>query len=125
VTILVAAAGAAVLAAGAAAMVRSFLRSRITPAEAERRRRSSLAATGKLGDATLHEAHDELLIYAYDVAGVTYSAAQDISGLRDRLPAEDESIFGHVLVKYDPKNPANSIVVSEQWSGFRTAPSKR
>ena len=124
-TALVAAAGAAVVAAGVAAMVRLYLRSRVSPEEAERRRRAALAATGKLGDATLHEAHGELLIYAYDVGGVTYSAAQDISGLRDRLPPGDESIFGPVLVKYDSKNPANSIVVSEEWSGFRTTPSTK
>lgn len=117
-------AAAAVLAVSAAVMWRLYVGSRIAPAEAERRRRAALATTGKLGDATLHESHDQLLIYSYDVAGVTYSAAQDISALADRVPSGQEAIFGPVLVKYDPKNPANSIVLSEEWSGFRTTPSR-
>jgi hypothetical protein len=29
------------------------------------------------------------------------------------------SDLGPVSVKYDPRNPANSIVVSEEWSGLR------
>lgn len=116
---------AAVVVAGSAAIVWWRLRSRITPAEAERRRRSALATTGKLGDATLHETRESLLIYHYDVGGVNYGAAQDISALRGRVPLDEESIFGAVLVKYDPKNPANSIVVSEEWSGFRTTSFKK
>jgi hypothetical protein len=125
VTALQAAAGAAVLAAAAALVARAYLRARISPPEMERRRRCALAAMGKIGDATLHEARDGMLIYAYDVAGVTYTAAQDISTLSHRMPSDEESIFGSVLVKYDPKNPANSIVVSEEWSGFRSTPSKK
>jgi hypothetical protein len=124
-TLLAVAAGAAALAVGAVMMVRVYLRSRITAAEIERRRRATLATTGKLGDASLHEAHGHLLIYSYDVAGVTYSAAQDVSALGGRIPSGDEAIFGPALVKYDPKNPANSIVVSEEWSGFRTTSSRK
>ena len=29
--------------------------------------------------------------------------------------------IGPVSIKYDPRNPANSIVLSEEWSGLRTA----
>lgn len=118
-TKLEAAAGAVALAATAAVAVRAYLRSRMTPAEAERLRRTALSQRGKLGDATLHEAHDGHLLYSYDVHGVTYTASQDISALGERVPADGEGVFGAVLVKYDPKNPANSIVVSEGWSGFR------
>jgi hypothetical protein len=28
-------------------------------------------------------------------------------------------MIGPVSVKYDPRNPANSIVISEQWNGLR------
>jgi hypothetical protein len=35
------------------------------------------------------------------------------------VPA-DLSQMPSVSVKYDPKNPANSIVVAEEWSGMRS-----
>src|SRR5205809_5214661 len=97
---------------------RAYRRSRITPAERERRRRAWLAATGKMGDAILVEMRDTLLFYSYDVRGVEYTASQDIGPLKDRMPAEI-SPHGAVSVKYDPRNPANSIVLAEQWSGLR------
>jgi hypothetical protein len=119
-----AAAGAVAVAATAAVAVRAYMRSRVTPTEAERLRRSALAQRGKLGDATVHEAQDGHLLFSYDVHGVTYTASQDVSALGERIPAGGEGVFGPVLVKYDPKNPANSIVVSEEWSGFRNTQSR-
>ena len=38
--------------------------------------------------------------------------------LQEYLP-HDYSEVGPVSVKYDPRNPANSILVAEQWSGLR------
>jgi len=35
------------------------------------------------------------------------------------LPADRMSMVGPASVKYDPRNPANSIVLCEQWSGLR------
>jgi hypothetical protein len=96
---------------------RAWRRSRITPEERERRRREALAARGKMGDATLVEIRDDLLIYSYLVRGVIYTASQDISRLQGLLP-HDFSTVGAVIVKYDPRNPANSIVVAEQWNGL-------
>jgi hypothetical protein len=110
-------AGGALAITAAAVGVHLYRRSRITPAERERRRRAMLTAKGKLADATLLEAHDGLLLYSYEVRGVAYTCSQDVGMLRDRLP---DAPFGPVLVKYDPKNPANSIVLSEEWSGFPT-----
>jgi hypothetical protein len=95
---------------------RAWKMSRITPAERERRRCSALAARGKMGDATLLELRGEMLFYSYNVRGVEYTACQDIGSLKPMLPAE---IGGPVSVKYDPRNPANSIVVAEGWSGLR------
>jgi hypothetical protein len=92
--------------------------SRVTPHERERRRREALAAHGKMGDATLLEVRDGLLFYAYLVRGVEYTASQDVSNLVQQMPA-DLSRVGVVAVKYDPRNPANSIVIAEQWSGLR------
>jgi hypothetical protein len=97
---------------------RAWKASRITPAEYERRRRAELALSGKMGDATLVEYRDNNLFYSYSVRGVEYTASQEVSSLRALLP-EDISVAGAVSVKYDPRNPANSIVVAEQWSGLR------
>jgi hypothetical protein len=97
---------------------RAWKTSRVTPEERERRRRSVLAATGKMGDAMLVEFRDNNLFYSYFVRGVEYTASQEVSSLTDRLP-DDLSSVGAVSVKYDPRNPANSIVVAEQWSGLR------
>lgn len=101
--------------------VRAWRRSRISPDEKERRRRVALVAIGKMGDANLLDVHDNLLVYSYAVRGVEYTASQDISRLREFLPAALTSIAGPVVVKYDARNPANSIVVAEEWSGLRLA----
>ncbi len=99
---------------------RAWQRSRVTPEERERRRRAWLAAAGKLGDAAIVEVRDDLLVYSYAVRGVEYTATQDLTRLAERVPA-DLSGLPHVSVKYDPRNPANSIVVAEQWSGLRVS----
>jgi hypothetical protein len=96
---------------------RAWLHSRISPEERERLRRVRLVSQGKMGDATLTEVHDDLLVYAYIVRGVEYIASQDVSSLRDRVPADLASLAA-VLVRYDAKNPANSIVLAEQWTGL-------
>jgi hypothetical protein len=96
---------------------RAWQRRRITPEERERRRRAWLAATGKLGDGSLVEIHEGLVFYSYAVRGVEYTASQDVANLAEKVPA-DLSQMPSVGVKYDPKNPANSIVVAEEWSGL-------
>lgn len=102
----------------AAIGVRAWRRSRISPDEKERRRRVMLLFTGKLGDANLLEIHDGLLVYSYAVRGVEYTASQDVSRLRLFVP-DDVASLGPIGVKYDPRNPANSIVLAEEWSGLR------
>jgi len=97
---------------------RAWKDSRITPEQRERQRRGVLAARGKMGDATLMEVRDDLVLYSYDVRGVEYMASQDVSLLKSRMPS-DLSTVGPVFVKYDPRNPANSIVLAEEWSGLR------
>ena len=99
--------------------VRAWLRSRVSPDEKERRRRAMLLATGKLGDATLVDIQNELLVYSYAVRGVAYTASQDVSRLKAFVP-EDVASLGPIGVKYDPRNPANSIVLGEGWSGLRS-----
>jgi hypothetical protein len=102
---------------------RAWKASRVTPEERERRRRAALVAGGKMGDATLTEVREEFIFYAYLVRGVEYTASQDVSALRARVPA-DLSVVSAVSVRYDPRNPANSIVVSEQWSGLHVSERK-
>ena len=95
----------------------AWKKSRVAPEERERRRRATLAAYGKVGHATLVEVREGLLSYAYQVRGVEYTAWQDVSLLAPSVPA-DLSAVAAVSVKYDPRNPANSIIVSERWSGL-------
>src|SRR3954452_7839593 len=67
---------------------RAWQRSRVTPEERERRRRTWLVATGKMGDAALLEIRDDLVFYCYDVRGVEYTASQDVSKLMDKVPSD-------------------------------------
>ena len=97
---------------------RAWKGSRITPEERERRRRLVLVAHGKMGDATLVDAREDHLFYTYGVRGVEYTASQDVSFLKEYLPAE-LPLSAPVSVRYDPRNPANSIVLAEQWTGLR------
>jgi hypothetical protein len=110
--------GAVLIAIVALLGYRAWKASRVTPEERERRRRAALAVSGKMGDATLVEFRDQNLFYSYLVRAVEYTACQDVSSLRDQIPA-GLSIESPVSLKYDARNPANSIVVSEQWSGLR------
>ena len=117
---------AGVLVAGGAALW--FVRSRRpTAEELERRRREYLANIGRITDGHLVDARNldgedsisptpEVLFYSYRLAGVTYNCAQDVS----RLP---ELVLGYridqpVQIRYDVRNPGNSILVSESWSGL-------
>ena len=96
-----------------------------SPEKHERRRRLHLNQHGRLGDALITEGTDTLLYYNYSVHGVEYSASQDISALRDRLPAEPSRLVGMANLKYSTKNPANSILICEVWSGLRVSPERR
>lgn len=98
----------------------------------ERERRTKLAQGGRIIDGTvidvceLEEAPDSrqmvLLIYTYDVAGVTYEASQDVTRLRQFIDLYSCRLGLHASVKYDPHNPGDSIVIAETWSGLRESP---
>ena len=115
--------GLACLAGGVAllAMWRA-VRSRLTPERREQRRRFDINLNGRLGDALLTECHENTLYYTYEVRGVHYTASQDISALREQLPDAPERLGGMVNMKYAAQNPANSILVCEEWTGLRAAP---
>ena len=63
-----------------------------------------------------------LLVYTYDVAGVSYEAAQDVTHLRQFIDLYSCRLGLPASVKYDPHNPGDSIVISETWSGLRKSP---
>ena len=98
----------------------------------ERERRTQLTAGGRIIDGTVIDVQeiDEtpetpamiLLIYTYDVAGVTYEASQDVTRLRQFIDLYSCRLGLQASVKYDPHNPGDSIVISETWSGLRESP---
>jgi hypothetical protein len=100
-----------------------IFRIRRKPKDKEMRRRLSVNLHGRLGDATITEVQDNTIFYSYSVGGVAYTASQDITQLRPRIPSDLEKLIGPASLKYSPRNPANSIIVCEQWSGLRAKPS--
>lgn len=89
------------------------------PEKKERKRRLWVNRNGRLGDALITEATDDALYYAYSIHGVRYTTSQDVSSLKQLLPAEPGRLVGIANLKYAVKNPANSILLCEEWSGLR------
>jgi hypothetical protein len=105
-----------------------WLRSkRKSPEEYERERRLRISTAGRITDGTVLDAQEmsvgekpaQLVIYRYDVAGVSYEASQDITHLRQFVDLHTCRIGLPTSVKYDPQNPGNSIVIAEGWVGLR------
>jgi hypothetical protein len=100
---------------------------RKTLAQEEGERRQRINAVGRITDGTVLDVKEagsedeamQLLIYTYDVAGVTYECSQDITRLRQFVDLHSCKIGLPASIKYDPQNPGNSIVVAEGWSGLR------
>jgi hypothetical protein len=119
------AAGSA-LAFGAYAL---FRRKPKTPEELERERRLWLDGVGRITDGTVLDVQEldpasgqraaTLLLYKYDVAGVSYECSQDVTHLRHWINLHSCRLGLPTSVKYDPQNPGNSLVVSESWMGLR------
>ena len=61
-----------------------------------------------------------MVIYKYQVAGVTYEVSQDVSALPAALSASRSLAFQTASIKYDPKAPTNSIIACEAWNGMDT-----
>src|SRR5437016_2321591 len=90
------------------------------PAKRERQRRLLVHQYGRLGDALITEATDSALYYSYSLRGVQYEASQDIASLRERLGESPERLIGSIAqMKCLSRNPANSILLCEEWSGLR------
>jgi hypothetical protein len=102
--------------------------------EIERRRREGLALSGRITDGVILDARTlsnedsisptpEVLVYSYSVAGLIYNCAQDVSALPNEVLGF--RIDQSVQVRYDPRNPGNSIIVSETWTGLWLHPNER
>lgn len=100
---------------------------RVSAEEVERRRREDLALNGRITDGVILDARTlgnedsisptpDVLVYSYSVAGLTYNCAQDVTALADHVLGF--RIDQSVQVRYDPRNPGNSIIVSETWTGL-------
>ncbi|HUA16293.1 MAG TPA: DUF3592 domain-containing protein [Verrucomicrobiae bacterium] len=120
------------VAAGSAALAGAYFLLRRKPKSAnelERERRAWLEGTGRITDGTVIDVQElgpaperhtaVMLIYKYDVAGVSYECSQDVTYLRHWINLHSCRLGMHTSVKYDPQNPGNSLVVSENWMGLR------
>lgn len=101
---------------------------RTTPDQRERERRRRLSEIGRITTGTVTDVSEmeggkagqlQLLIYRYDVSGVSYEASQDVTHLRHLVDLHTCRIGLPASIRYDPANPGNSIVVAESWSGLR------
>jgi hypothetical protein len=110
---------------GAKAWARSRRKS---PDQRERERRMRISEMGRITDGTVIDVNEmqmngsgelQLLIYHYDVAGVSYEASQDVSSLRHMVDLHSCRAGLMTSIKYDPGNPGNSIVIAENWTGLR------
>ena len=106
----------------------------LTPEQIEHARRERLARTGRITDGSLvdttmvdgsflgeaartDDVAPHKLMFQYGIAGVRYEAVQDVSALQDRVRGVQIDL--PIQVRYDHLNPADSIVVAEDWTGLR------
>jgi hypothetical protein len=98
-----------------------------TDDDLERERRAWLEQVGRITDGTVIDVQEQttaqrstiLLIYQYDIAGVSYECSQDVTYLRPMINLHSCRLGLPTSVRYDPQNPGNSMVVSEKWIGLR------
>jgi hypothetical protein len=122
--VLVGAGGAAALAAWAGSRLRR--RRKKDPQELERLRRLELNRRGRITIGTIVDRIEQaqggrasrLVVYKYEVAGVTYEAAQDFSWLEGAGSLFRCQAGQTASVKYEPRRPTNSIIACEEWSGL-------
>src|SRR5580658_4562183 len=87
--------------------------------ELERRRREAIHINGKIGDGEILDVDGAVILYSYSVGGVEYTVGQDASAIASLLPEDRMRMVGPASVRFDPRNPPNSIVLCEKWSGLR------
>src|SRR5215472_14039185 len=86
-------------------------RRRKTPEQRERERRMRISEIGRITDGTVIDVNElelngsgeiQLLVYQYDVAGVSYEASQDVTTLRHRVDLHSCRAGLMTSIKYDP-----------------------
>ncbi|MFT4113292.1 hypothetical protein [Silvibacterium sp.] len=107
------------------------LRKKVSEDELERLRREALVKAGRIIDGTILDISDlspeesgrpdglRLILYKYEIAGVSYECSQDVTRLGDYVNIYEARLSFPCSVRYDPHRPVNSIVVAEGWSGLR------
>ena len=60
----------------------------------------------------------KLICYSYSISGVSYKTAQDITNVEG--PSDQQHLVPGrpASIKYDPSNPGDSIVLTDDWSGL-------
>ncbi len=111
-----------------------LLRKGPSPEERERARRHFLSRSGRVVDGMLLDICEievaaksknapprtlTMLLYSYRIGGVDYESSQDITDLLGKVDAAQVRAGFPCSARYQPGNPQNSIVVSEEWSGLR------
>lgn len=91
---------------------------RATPEDRERARLDALLKNSRSIEGTLNDKVESLVYFTYEVRGVTYHAAQDVSVIEGAVSRLGSQNLGPVTVRYSTTNPANSMVLSQSWSGL-------
>ena len=121
-------AGAALILCATAGAVWWAKRKRPTPEEIEHARREMLSRTGRLVDGMLLDIcemdaidgrHLTMLVYNYRIGGVDYECSQDITAMSEIVNPVEVRVGYPCTVRYQQRNPQNSIVISEEWTGLR------
>lgn len=103
-------------------------RKRPTADELEMERRQKLVSFGRIVDGMLLDdfriiaddgATREMLLFQYEISGVTYECSQDITTLIAPLNLHGIKIGMPCSVRYQPGSPENSMIIAERWSGLR------
>ncbi len=99
--------------------------------ELERTRRQDLVLGGRIIDGTVIDIAEldayeagrpegmQLILYKYEISGVSYECSQDITNLKDLIAIADIRVGFPCSVRYDTRQPENSIVIAENWIGLR------
>jgi len=124
------ASAAAAVAVAAGAALWWINRKRPTDEEIERERRQALVNFGRIVDGMLLDGFQienelgevrNMLLYQYEISGVSYQCSQDITALAATLDPDRIKIGMPCSIRYQPGSPENSLVVAERWSGLRDA----
>ncbi|HEY0786640.1 MAG TPA: hypothetical protein VGD62_12280 [Acidobacteriaceae bacterium] len=106
-------------------------RKRTTAEELERIRRQDLVLGGRIIDGTILDIAEldetecgrpggmQLILYKYEIAGVSYECSQDVTNLKEVIRIEEIRVGFPCSVRYDTRQPENSIIVAENWMGLR------